>query len=311
MQVIGNDELRARLDWSDLIEQLAGHLRTGDVEAPQRQVLPMALPGGGQASLLVMPVWVPGEGVMVKAVTYYPDNGQKGLPTIHAGAIWFNGEDGVLKAVCDADVLTARRTAAGSALAARYLARPDAAKLVIVGTGQLSADVAKAHTTQRHYSDIAIYGRSPDKAAAIVSTLSGHGVTARVAEDLEQACRQADVISSVTSATSPIIHGDWLQPGTHLDLIGAFRPDMREADDEAIRRASIFADTRPGALLSGELTQPVEAGVIAETGIRADLAELVRGEHKGRSSENEITLFKSAGFAVEDYAAMELAVSRA
>lgn len=307
MRIIDEHDLSRALNWPDLIGAIEAELRLERVVSPERQNLEIALPDGSVANLLIMPAWIGGEAIGVKLVTFFPGNGAKGLPTINAGYMLFNGSDGRIEAAMDGDELTARRTAAASALAAKYLAREDASRLLVVGTGQLSAHVVQAHASVRAYRDIRIHGRNAEKVGAVVATLADLGIQATGSTDLEQSCREADVISCVTSATQAVVKGDWLEPATHLDLIGAFKPDMRESDDEAIRKATIFVDTRAGASKAGDLAQPLAAGVITADSIAADLSELVKGEHPGRRTASEITLFKSAGFSLEDLAAARLA----
>ncbi|WP_323771934.1 ornithine cyclodeaminase family protein [Antarctobacter sp.] len=305
--LIGHEALEAVLDWPDLIGQLRDWYRSNAVQAPDRQVLSIAQPDGSEASLLIMPAWVPGDSIGVKVVTFFPDNAAKGRPTINAGYLLFDGETGQMQAALDGDVLTARRTAAASALAADFLARKDARNLLIVGTGQLSLAVAAAHCAVRSYTSVSIWGRSGEKAVAVAEALRTQGLPAQAARDLGAACRAADVISTVTASTRPIIHGEWLKPGSHLDLIGAFKGDMRESDDRAITQAEVFVDLRAGASLAGDLAQPLDAGRIKPDHIRADLAELCQGAHPGRKDDSARTVFKSAGMALQDLATANLA----
>jgi ornithine cyclodeaminase len=292
-----------------MIEGLEDLLRQG-AEAPQRLNFDLATPGGGQGSLLVMPAWIPNELIGIKLVTFFPNNGAAGLPTISAAYLAFDGSTGQLKGVLDGDELTARRTAAASAVAAKRLARSDANRLLVIGTGQLSSKMVMAHASVRPLSAIEVFGRDPLKAEAVVTLLHQHGIKASVSEDLTSSVGSADIISCVTSATSPVLEGTWLKPGAHVDLVGGFRPDMREADGEVVRRASVFVDVRQGAVLAGDLAQPIAEGLLSESDIKADLTELVRGEHPGRSGAEEITLFKSVGHALEDLAAARVVLSR-
>lgn len=311
MQMIGEHELAERLGWAELIGAIETELKAGRVTSPERSNISIPMPGGGTSNLLVMPAWVEGESLGVKLVTFFPENGAKGMSTINASYALFSGADGRLQALIEGDELTARRTAASSALAARFLARPDAKRLLVVGTGQLSAKVAAAHASVRDYERIEIYGRSAERAEAVVATLAAQGIVAQVADDLSTAIGAADVVSSVTSSTAPLILGADVKPGTHVDLIGAFKDDMRESDDALVAKASLFVDFRPGAMKAGDLAQPLASGLIAETDIKADIAELARGTHRGRVSDDEITFFKSAGFSLLDLAAARLAVGRA
>ncbi|WP_172327204.1 ornithine cyclodeaminase family protein [Mangrovicoccus sp. HB161399] len=308
MEFLDHDDLSERLDWGALIGALAEVLGRGAVEAPPRHVHQMKMPDGTEASLLLMPAWEGGRAAGVKVVTFFPGNAGKGLPTINAGYLMFDGATGQMRAVLEGDALTSRRTAAASALAARYLAREDAQRLLVVGTGQLAMGVAEAHSAVRPYDDISIWGRSPEKAAAIAAALAENGLPAKVCTDLEAGVRAAGTVSCVTASTVPLVLGEWLSEGSHLDLIGAFKADMRESDTAAISQASLFVDGRPGALLAGDLAQPIAEGAFGEDHIRADLPELIRGTHPGRTSPAERTVFKSVGLSAEDLAAAVLAL---
>lgn len=306
-ELLNHVQLETALGWDALIAELREWFIHNAVEAPPRQVLSMPQPDGSEASLLIMPAWVPGQSIGVKVVTFLPENAQHGRPTINAGYMLFNGETGQMQAVMDGDVLTARRTAAASALAADYLARKEAKRLLVVGTGQLSRGLALAHARQREYDDIAVWGRNTDGAAHVAQDLRAAGLPARVAETLDVACNSADVISTATASTKPLLEGRWLKPGTHLDLVGSFREDMRESDDRTVSEARLFVDNHESAAQSGDLAQPAKAGLIDLMQIEADLAELCQGRHPGRQSDADITLFKSAGMALEDLAAASLA----
>jgi alanine dehydrogenase len=304
------DAVRAGTPWEPLIDALAAEWRSGRTVAPERHVHPVPQPDGSTGSLLLMPSWSDGELVVVKVVTYFPANAGGPTPTINAAVLVFDGADGHPLAVLDGDELTARRTAAVSALGARHLARADASRLLVVGTGQLAPNMAMAHASVRPIRAIEIWGRDPAKSASIAAMLRDAGLPASAATDLRASVEAADVVSCATGATSPLVHGAWLRPGTHLDLVGSFRPDMRECDDDAVARAALFVDTVAGAVQSGDLARPIADGIIDETDIRSDLGGLVRGDHPGRSSDAEITLFKSAGSALADFAAARLALGR-
>lgn len=305
MNIFKTQAVEQALPWPGLIEAIEKLFLQG-AEVPQRQALTIQLPGGGEGTLLLMPAWIGGDSIGVKAVTFFPGNTALGLSTISAAYLLFDGATGAIRAAMDGDAITVRRTAATSAAAAKRLIRPDARRLLVIGTGQLSANLIEAHATVHAYDHIEVYGRSPGKAQAVVAAVGKAGITATVATDLEASVRSADVISCCTSATSPVVHGAWLKPGAHLDLVGAFKDDMRECDDETVRRAAIFVDARPGALLAGDLSQPLRADVITETAILADFRDLVSGTHPGRRNAAEITLFKSVGNALEDLAAARM-----
>jgi len=312
MKIFDARSTREYLPWLALIDAL-GQMFRGGCEMPLRHHHQVAVPGEPAAMLLLMPAWVPGEHIGVKVVNVMPGNGERGLPTVVSNYLLSDARTGQMLALIDGGELTSRRTAAASALAASYLARPDASRLLIVGTGQLALNMAAAHASVRPIRQISVWGRHCERAQAIAEQLPALlGVEAEAVGDLETAVSQADIVSTVTLATKPLVHGAWLQPGTHLDLVGAFRPDMRESDDDALRRASVFVDTRDGACKEGgDIVQALASGALTREGIRADLHELARGEHPGRSDAAEITLFKSVGAALEDLAAARLVWQRA
>ncbi|WP_419847096.1 ornithine cyclodeaminase family protein [Candidatus Poriferisocius sp.] len=311
MRFLDSDQIRSATAWDELIEAIADIIADDDVVAPDRQVLTMDRPGEEPASLLLMPSWINREIVGVKAATYFPSNAGTSSPTIHAAYLCFDGQNGKLRAVLDGDELTVRRTAAVSALAARHLARPDATRLLVIGTGQLAPNMARAHSEVRRFDAIQIWGRNPAAAGEVAGLLSAEGFPATATLDVDEAIGRADLISCATGATSPVVLGERLAPGTHLDLVGGFRPDMREVDDTAITQATLFVDTVPGAVQSGDLAQPLADGAIAEESIIADLRSLVTGRNPGRRTPEEVTVFKSAGFALADLAAARLALRQA
>ena len=298
--------VRTATPWPELIAAIAAALAEDAVSAPERHVHPVGLPDGGTGALLLMPAWVDGELIGVKTVTYFPSNAGTAVPTVNAAYLLLDGRTGQLRAVLDGDELTDRRTAAVSALAADRLARADAERLLVVGTGRLSPNMARAHATVRPLTSIEIWGRNPQAAQSVAETLQAEGLPARPVADLDASMPEADIVSCVTGATSPLVRGELLAPGAHLDLVGSFQPDMRESDDAAVARATIFVDTVVGASMSGDLAQPLADGVITEASITADLSALANGDHPGRTSADEITLFKSAGFAAADLAAARL-----
>jgi ornithine cyclodeaminase len=246
----------------------------------------------------------------VKLVTVMPEAAQRGAGTVQASYLLLDRTTGQPCALIDGEALTLRRTAAASALAAQLLARPDAQRLLVVGTGRLAPWMAQAHVALRpDLTHVDVWGRSADAAEVVVETLREEGIDAEVALDLRHAVEQADVITCATTAREPLLHGAWLKPGAHVDLVGAFRRDMREADDAAVLRARVFVDTHAGALAeAGDLTQPIERGVIAREHVRGELAQLLRGEVDGRLHGDDVTLFKSVGTALEDLAAAALVV---
>lgn len=309
MLTLSADDLRRLLDRRSLIDAIGTMFRDG-CEAPVRHHHTVAVPGGDDATLLLMPAWVPGRFVGTKIANVFPGNGARGLPAVQSLYLLFSGETGELLATMDGAELTTRRTVAASSLAARHLAREDASRLLVVGTGQVAAQIAASHAAVLPIRDVAVWGRDPGKAAALASRLSAEGFAAEPVADLAAAVAQADIVSCATLSREPIVQGAWLRPGTHLDLIGGYRPDMREADDEAVRRASLFIDTEGALHEAGDVVAPLRAGIVGESDILADLPALARGLHPGRRSPDEITLFKSTGAAAEDLAAAILAYER-
>jgi len=303
MREIGPERVRELTDWGPLIEALAEMFRSG-CEAPVRHHHTVGVPGEPDATLLLMPAWLQGRYIGVKVLNVFPGNAARGLTSISAVYLLSSAATGEMLAAIDGGELTARRTAAASALAARHLASNKAAALLMVGTGRLSGNLIAAHARVRSYETITIWGRNPDRAASMASAMAAEGLPAVAVDDLEAAARSADVISCATLSSEPLILGAWLKPGAHLDLVGGFTPQMREADDEAIRRATVFVDTYHGATKEGgDIVQPLESGLLTTREIESDLHGLCHGEHPGRMGDQEITLFKSVGAALEDLAA--------
>lgn len=299
-------QIHAALDYRALIEALRAAFAEAATETPVRQSYEVGLPGA-PAHLLTMPAWRRGNLLGVKLVNVFPGNSALGLGAVNGLYVLFDGATGVPKAIMDSDALTNRRTAAASALASGFLSRPDSRTLLVVGTGHLSAHLAAAHCAVRPISRVLVWGRSPDKAEKAAAKLTAQGQPAEPVTDLAAATAEADIITSATTSTVPLIAGRNVRPGTHVDLVGAFTPAMRESDDDLIAGASVYVDTRAGALAeAGDLLQPVAAGVFAKDRVKGDLYELCGGRAAGRSSDSEITVFKSVGAAIEDLVAAQM-----
>ena len=302
-------QLAAALPYSVLVAALRDAFHTG-AEAPRRHV--HTISPANDAVLLLMPVWQTERHAGVKMVTVAPRNAQLNLPTVHSIFMLFDSATGAPVCQMDGEELTLRRTAAASALASSYLSRPDSSRLLIVGTGSLAPYMAAAHCAVRPIRSVTVWGRSPDKAEDMADLLRRQlddaGIDVTIAEDLETAARTADIISCATTSTVPLVLGQWVQPGAHVDLVGGFRPNMREADDALVGAAEVFVDTYAGALAeAGDLLQPIEAGCLSRENIRAELADLCAGRHLGRTNALQVTLFKSVGTALEDLCAANLA----
>jgi ornithine cyclodeaminase/alanine dehydrogenase-like protein (mu-crystallin family) len=299
------------LSYPALVDVLEAAFRTGAI-APLRHHHAIALDGRPEATLLLMPAWqasAPGAATAgrylgVKSVTVFPDNASRGKPAVFGTYLLFSAETGETLAVMDAARLTAWRTGAASALASRYLSRPDSQRLVMVGAGVLAPQLIRAHASVRPIREVAIWNRSAPRARDLAATLADTGLAITVADDLETAVRAADIVSTATISSEPLVRGAWLSPGTHVDCVGAYRPSMRETDDEVVKRARVFVDTRTGAFgEAGDILQPIKSGVIGKEAVLADLFDLTRGTSTGRQTPEEITLFKSVGAAIEDLAA--------
>ncbi|OKL43516.1 bifunctional Delta(1)-pyrroline-2-carboxylate/Delta(1)-piperideine-2-carboxylate reductase [Pseudovibrio exalbescens] len=312
MLLLSADETRANLPYPALVEELRQMFKTG-CEMPLRHHHDVAVPGEPDATLLLMPAWQPGAYVGVKLASVFPGNSERGLPAISASYVLSSGKTGETLALVDGGELTARRTAAASALAADYLARADSEHLVMVGTGRLSLNLIAAHKAVRPIKSVAIWGRNPEKAEAIAKQAGENfGIKAWATTDLQSACAKADIVSAATLSTSALIKGDWLPEGVHVDLVGAFKPSMRETDEIVIMKGCLFADTREGALKEGgDYAIPLQEGTITPDAILADLYDLCRGTHEGRRQDKEITVFKSVGAALEDLAGAILAYKNA
>ncbi len=303
---LNGDEVAARLPWDELIAAIEQAVANPDAHAPERTVHEVAVTGRQNASLLLKPAWTVGHTIVVKAVTFFGDNGASGLPTVNAGVLVFDGVNGTLLGGCDGNELTARRTAAASAAAAKRLVRPEARRLLVVGTGALAPMVAQAHAAVRDYDTIEIWGRDPAKAHRVAAAVADCATMVCAVDELDAAVAVADTISCVTASTEPLVRGAHLADGAHLDLIGSFRPDMRESDDAAIIRGDVWVDTYHDAVVAGDVAQPLASGVLSLGEINGDLAELVTGGCQGRTSDDQITVFKSAGTALADMAAASL-----
>ena len=306
MRFFDAEAVRSRLPWPRLIAALEDALRA-DVQAPLRASHRIAVPGEPAASLLAMPAWRSGRRIGVKLVTVFPGNAHKGKRSVAAVYVLFDGSNGTPIALLEGEELTARRTAGASAYAAVKLARRDAHHLVMVGAGRMARPLIEGHRHVRPLERVSIWSRTAEHARAVAAACVHDGIPARAVADLAAAVAEADIVSCATLASSPLVRGEWLRPGTHVDLVGAFTRDMRESDDALMQRADlIVVDDRAAALVEGgDVVQALAAGAIGSDKIVAELRDLARGAHAGRMHDAQITVFKSVGFALEDLAAAE------
>ncbi len=312
MRVVTAAEIDAALTPAALADALAEAFR-GALTAPKRHHHTIPRPAQ-DATLLLMPAWShpkAGQAVMgVKVVTVFPENGARALPSVLGSYILMDGETGAPLAVMDGARLTLWRTAAASALAARHLARKGRARMLMVGAGALCPFLVRAHGAEVQLSEILIWNHKPARAEAQAATLREQGYPVEATMELEAAARAADLISCATLSSTSLIKGDWLKPGCHLDLVGAFNMAMREADAVVLTRARLFIDTPAALTEGGDIAIALRDGEITQDRIVGELAALVTGKAAGRAQESEITLFKSIGAAIEDLAAAQLVWSR-
>ncbi|MBC9033751.1 ornithine cyclodeaminase family protein [Sphingomonas sp. JC676] len=293
------------LAFPELVTVLRGAFAAG-ATVPERHHHYVPVEGRTPGVLLVMPAWREGGYLGVKLANIFPGNTTLGLPSVHAGYLLFDASTGAPLAMIDGNEITARRTVAVSALAASYLAREDARSLLIVGAGRLAGLAAHAFRAVRPIDRVAVWNVRPDRAIALAATLREQGIEAVQAPSLEQAVGEADIVTCATLSADPLIRGEWLRPGAHVDLIGSFTPAMREADDACFARARVFVDSERGFEESGDLIGPLASGAIPGPESVGTLAGLCGGLLAGRRTDEEITLFKAVGTALADLAAAGL-----
>jgi len=297
----------ARLDRRALIDALDGAFRRPySVPVRQHYHVESALRGQSGGTLLVMPAWNVGGAIGIKVATVFPDNAQRGLPAVCASYLLLDATNGQPRALLDGSELTLRRTSAASALASRYLSSAHASRLTMVGTGKLAPHLIASHALVRPIREVRIWGRNIDRARVLAKALARSDLSVECAEDLEAATQWADIVSCATLSRRPLVLGAWLRNGQHLDLVGAFTPEMQETDDEAIARSELYVDTRAAALCeAGEIVGAIARGIIDQSAIRGEFPDLAAGLFK-RSAPHAITIFKSVGTALEDLVAAEL-----
>ena len=308
--VLNAAQIRTAAPALHLIEALRTTFAEGRVTTVRA---PTNMPGGSGDRLFVSMLAMHQDGgTVVKLLTILPENRPKALLTVQAAIVVFS-KSGAPVATLDGTVITHLRTGAASALASQYLSRKDSAHLVIMGTGALAPTMAASHCAVRPIRKISVWGRRPEQAVATVAAIRTRvpaEIDVIVAASPEAAVRTADIVSCSTSSPTPVLAGKWLKPGTHVDLVGSFQPTKRESDDDVVLRSRIFVDTFQGALHEGgDVVEPLSRGVIQRERIEGELADLATGRARGRVSEEEITMFKSVGTAIEDFAAARMVVA--
>jgi ornithine cyclodeaminase len=279
--------------------------------AAEAQVPPRHVHGietaGGKGTVLIMPAWSDAGFLGIKTINIFPGNSARGLPGLHATYVLYDAHTGVPLALMDGNEITARRTAAASALGASFLARKNARRLLVLGTGRVARMLPAAHASVRPIDEVWVWNHRTEGAEALAAQWRADGWNAHAATDLETAVRQADIVSCATLATAPLVRGDWLAAGSHLDLIGSFTPAMREADVHCFAGARTFVDTDEALRKSGDLLDAMAAGTLRADDIQGTLATLCHDEQRaGRASDEERTVFKAVGSALEDLTAATL-----
>jgi ornithine cyclodeaminase len=312
LTIVDDEQVTALTPWPALIDAIRDAFRRGGVSPARHQ---HSIPGNARddINLLLMPAWTRDGDFGIKLATVAPSNAALGHPTLHGVYVLFSGATGIPRAILDAGALTARRTAAASALASRYLSRPDSKTLLVIGTGRVARQLIAAHCSVRPVDEVRIWGRNATHAKDAADAASREtGIRCVCVPDVKTGASGADIISSATPSEEPLLLGGWVGPGTHVDLVGAYKPTMCEADAELIGKADrLFIDTMEGAKdEAGDLIQAVQAGSFSFDEIAGDLYRMSSGDTSLRNDSNEITLFKSVGSALQDLAAAQLCVQQ-
>lgn len=295
-----NDNTR----YTELIAEIRNAFASSAIEVPARHHHNFTNPEENvNSTLLLMPAWNPGKEAGVKIITVSPNNGNFDLPSIQGTYIYLDAHKGNVKAIIEAKALTAKRTAAASALASSYLSKNNASSMLMIGTGVLSSNLILAHASVREIKNVFVWGRNSTKAQTICEDLTNEKFTITAVKDIEEVISEVDIISCATLSKTPLVIGKYLKAGQHIDLVGAYRTDMRESDDEVINKSEVFVDTYQGLRESGDIMIPLQNGILTEKDIKADLFELCSRKKQGRQNDQEITCFKSVGHALEDLSA--------
>ncbi|MER9174397.1 ornithine cyclodeaminase family protein [Mesorhizobium sp. M0955] len=308
-RIVDAQKTAASLPFHTLVDELETGFANGCV-VPARHHHHLEKTSEPAATLLLMPAWAKPDDrdqfLGVKLVTVVPGNAARNLPGLTSTYILYDAVTGQQLCLMDGNVITSRRTAATAALGARFLAREDARSLLVIGAGRVGSLIPDAYRAVRPIEKVAVWDIQLESADKLARSLNERGIAADVVTDLEQAIGTADIITAATLATEPIIKGQWIRKGTHIDLIGAFTPGMREADDTALTMARVFVDTQEALHEAGDLVQPIENGVISKEHVLGTLADLALGELKGRTAADEITYFKAVGSGLADLVAARM-----
>ncbi|BEU28488.1 ornithine cyclodeaminase family protein [Paraburkholderia sp. 22B1P] len=308
MKILDSTTTRDALAFPELIAALRAMFIEG-CQVPLRHNHKIAT-ASDEGTVLIMPAWQEGRYLGIKTVNVFPGNAALGLPGLHSTYVLYDARTGAPLAQLDGNEITSRRTAAASALAASFLARKDASRMTLLGAGRVGSLVPEAYRAVLPIREVDVWDANADASARLVARLIETGFDARVAADLPNSVARADVVSCATLATEPVIRGEWLSPGSHLDLIGSFTPAMREADDTCLTNAHLAVDTQEAFQKSGDLLGPLQRDVVTSPESWPTLETLCRGQSLGRANDSERTVFKAVGTALEDLAAAALVFER-
>ena len=311
-------EVESLLDLDQLIEGLASamiELSAGRVSMPARPVVEVAAERGARGLLAAMPVYLKSARVLAtKLVTLFPENEARDIPTHQAAVLIFDSETGTPLAVMDGASITAIRTACGSALATRHLARPEASTMAILGSGVQARAHTKAIPLVRRIERVMVWSRTPAKAKALADEIASRGIAADISASREEALRSADIVCATTHSSEPVVAGECVAPGTHINSVG-LNGRGREVDEAAVLKSSIFVESREAALAASpsganDLLWPIQRGLLKCEDL-TEVGEILTGRKPGRTAANQITLYKSVGVAVQDAVAAQLVLDAA
>jgi alanine dehydrogenase len=311
MHFIDWDEVHRLADYPSVIDAIARMYASG-CDAMDRMIMCQPTADGDEGDFLMQPAWMRGHAFGIKIANVFPANEKRGKPSILGVYVLFDGNTGELLACIDGPAETMIKTACNSAVASRLLARSNAETMLMMGAGKLAPYLIAAHASVRPIRRVLIWNRTAEKASALAARLSGPGLDVSAVADAAQAAAEADLISCATYAAEPILRGKWLKPGAHVDLVGSYRPDLRESDDAVVQRAGrLYVDARFSTVeIAGDVTEPLKRGIIRSSEI-TDLFELAQGKRPGRGSDSDITVFKSGGGGHEDLATAVMLYERA
>ncbi len=302
---INSEFIDRQTNYPELVEQLKKGFSDSKMNVPMRHHHDFPVASTSEnTTMLLMPAWHPENDAGIKIVTVHPENYKQNIPTINGTYVYLDSQTGIVKAILEAKTLTNVRTAASSALASTCLSRKDATSLLMIGTGSLAPYLIKAHASVRPIKEVFVWGRNLNKAKTICNQFKKSAFKIEPIANIYEKMTAVDIISCATFSKDPLIFGEHLRAGQHIDLVGSYKPNMREADDVTIQKSNIYLDTYEGGLKeSGDIVQPLLSGILKKEAIKGDLFQLCGSQKLGRQAISEITLFKSVGHALEDLVA--------